>query len=153
MWEASCLGPMSCWPGFGFTMLQFQWLCERNLWVGLLPAAQKFGTAAPLQSMEVAQRKTTAQSQQGWSAYLAVGPNQWYHFGVGAPPILVYFSRDCVVHREYEILTHGHLLPGSNIAATDKVKPRKAGGFLPPGSLSWEIGSTPPFLVYGLVRF
>ena len=23
---------------------------------------------------------------------LAVGQNQWYHFGVGAPPILVYFS-------------------------------------------------------------
>ena len=24
-------------------------------------------------------------------AYMAVGQNQWYHFGVGAPPILVYF--------------------------------------------------------------
>ena len=23
--------------------------------------------------------------------YVAVGQNQWYHFGVGAPPILVYF--------------------------------------------------------------
>ena len=23
---------------------------------------------------------------------MAVGQNQWYHFGVGAPPILVYFS-------------------------------------------------------------
>ena len=27
-------------------------------------------------------------------ARLAVGQNQWYHFGVGAPPILVYFSGD-----------------------------------------------------------
>ena len=24
--------------------------------------------------------------------HLAVGQNQWYHFGVGAPPNLVYFS-------------------------------------------------------------
>ena len=24
----------------------------------------------------------------------AVGENQWYHFGVGAPPILVYLSGD-----------------------------------------------------------
>ena len=29
---------------------------------------------------------------------LAVGQNQWCHFGVGAPPILVYFSRDWDVH-------------------------------------------------------
>ena len=25
-------------------------------------------------------------------SHMAVGQNQWYHFGVGAPPILVYFS-------------------------------------------------------------
>ena len=31
------------------------------------------------------------------------------HFGVGAPPILVYFSGDWDVHREYGVLTHGHL--------------------------------------------
>ena len=30
---------------------------------------------------------------------LAVGQNQLYHFGVGAPPILVYFSGDWDVHR------------------------------------------------------
>ena len=35
-----------------------------------------------------------------------VGQNQWYHFGVGAPPILVYFSGDWDVHRGYGILTH-----------------------------------------------
>ena len=29
---------------------------------------------------------------------MAVGQNQWYHFGVGAPPILVYFSGDWDVH-------------------------------------------------------
>ena len=30
--------------------------------------------------------------------WLAVGQNQWYHFGVGAPPILVYFSGDWDVY-------------------------------------------------------
>ena len=29
---------------------------------------------------------------------MAVGQNQWYHFGVGAPPILVYVSGDWDVH-------------------------------------------------------
>ena len=32
---------------------------------------------------------------------MAVGQNQWYHFGVGAPPILVYFSGDWDVHCKY----------------------------------------------------
>ena len=41
--------------------------------------------------------------------YLAVGQLQWYHFGVGAPPILVYFSGDWDVHWVYGLLTHGHL--------------------------------------------
>ena len=40
---------------------------------------------------------------------VAVGQNQWYHFGVGAPPILVYFSGDWDVHWGCEILTHGHV--------------------------------------------
>ena len=31
------------------------------------------------------------------------------HFGVGAPPILVYFSGDWDVHWGYGILTHGHM--------------------------------------------
>ena len=34
--------------------------------------------------------------------------NQWYHFGIGAPPVLVYFSGDWDVHWGYGILTHGH---------------------------------------------
>ena len=31
------------------------------------------------------------------------------HFGVGAPPILVYFSGDRDVHWGYGVLTHGHV--------------------------------------------
>ena len=41
--------------------------------------------------------------------HMAVGQNQWYHFGVGAPPSLVYFSEDWDVHWGYGILTHGHI--------------------------------------------
>ena len=33
------------------------------------------------------------------------------HFGVGAPPILVYFSGDCD-HWGYGVLTHGHMAVG-----------------------------------------
>ena len=40
---------------------------------------------------------------------MAVGQNQWHHFGVGAPPILVYFSGDWDVHWGYGLLTHGHM--------------------------------------------
>ena len=35
---------------------------------------------------------------------MAVGQHQWYHFGVGAPPILVYFSGDWDVRWGYGIL-------------------------------------------------
>ena len=42
--------------------------------------------------------------------HMAVGQNKWYHFGVGAPPILVHFSGDWDVHWGYDILTHGHML-------------------------------------------
>ena len=41
-----------------------------------------------------------------YAADMAVG----YHFGVGAPPILVYFSRDWDVHWGYGILSHSHML-------------------------------------------
>ena len=34
----------------------------------------------------------------------------WYYFGIGAPPILVYFSGDRDVHWGYGLLTHGHVL-------------------------------------------
>ena len=40
---------------------------------------------------------------------MIVGQNQWYHFGVGAPPILDYFSGDWDVHWGYRLLTHGHI--------------------------------------------
>ena len=39
--------------------------------------------------------------------------NQWYHVGVGAPPILVYFIGDWDVHWGYGLLTHGHISPVS----------------------------------------
>ena len=42
----------------------------------------------------------------GMDEQLAVGQNQWYHFGVGAPPILVYFSGDWDVQWGYGLLTH-----------------------------------------------
>ena len=41
--------------------------------------------------------------------YMAVGQNQWYHFGVGAPPSLVYFCGDWDVHWGYGFLTHDHI--------------------------------------------
>ena len=44
--------------------------------------------------------------------HVAVGQNQWYHFGVGAPPILVYVSGDWDVLWGYGILTHGHVPSG-----------------------------------------
>ena len=34
---------------------------------------------------------------------MAVDQNQWYHFGVGAPPILLYFSGDWDVHWQYDL--------------------------------------------------
>ena len=37
----------------------------------------------------------------------AVGQNQWYYFGVGAQPIIVYFRGDWDVHWGHGILTHG----------------------------------------------
>ena len=40
---------------------------------------------------------------------MTVGQNQWYHFGVGAPPILVYIRGDWDVHWGYGILTHGQM--------------------------------------------
>ena len=40
---------------------------------------------------------------------VTVGQNQWYHSGIGAPPLLVYFCGDWDVHWGYGILTHGHI--------------------------------------------
>ena len=44
---------------------------------------------------------------------MAVGQNQWYHFGVGAPLILVYLcSGDWDVHWGYGVFTHGDITNG-----------------------------------------
>ena len=45
----------------------------------------------------------------GGESNVAVAQIQWYHFGEGAPPILVYFSRDWDVLWGYGILTHSHV--------------------------------------------
>ena len=46
------------------------------------------------------------------SSHMAMVQQQWYHFGIGAPPILVYFSGDWAhwdVHWGYGVLTHGRM--------------------------------------------
>ena len=40
---------------------------------------------------------------KSFHTHLAVGQNQWYHFGAGAPPILVYFSGDWAVFWGYDL--------------------------------------------------
>ena len=42
-------------------------------------------------------------------AQMGLGQNQWYHFGVSAPPVLVHFSGDRNVHWGYGILTPGQI--------------------------------------------
>ena len=42
--------------------------------------------------------------------YVAVGQNEWDHFEVGAPTILVNFSGDGDVHWGHNILTYGYVL-------------------------------------------
>ena len=60
---------------------------------------------------------------------MAVGQNQWYHFGIGAPPFLVYFSWDWDVSWEYGILTHGHLfLCGQEVELNKKPPPNRSEG-------------------------
>ena len=56
-------------------------------------------------------RKALFERSDQWMLnwYMAVGQNQWYHFGVGPPPILVYFNGDWDVHWGCVILTHGHI--------------------------------------------
>ena len=43
------------------------------------------------------------------SSEMAMVQNQWYHVGIGAPPILVYFSGDWDVHWGYGVLTQGQM--------------------------------------------
>ena len=99
-------------------------------------------------------------------SYLAVGQNQWYHFGVGAPPNLFYFTGGWDVHWGYGLLNHSHLDPcpglsGQVVGATTdeqqaaaeacclgpKAKPVRVsqvqmlclGGSQPSGSLAFEL--------------
>ena len=44
---------------------------------------------------------------------VAMVQKQWYHFGIGASPISVYFSRDWDVHWGYGVLTHAHVISSS----------------------------------------
>ena len=46
---------------------------------------------------------------QGCSLAFSFGTHRWYHFGVGAPPILVYVSGDWDVHWGLGLLTHGQI--------------------------------------------
>ena len=75
------------------------------------------GTMVPCGSSHMAKRVST---QKHTHRNMAVGYNQWYHFGVGAPPILVHFSGDWDVHWGYGILTHGHIsdLPLVDLTST-----------------------------------
>ena len=55
-----------------------------------------------------AQAKSTFASAMIW---LWLSKPMGSHFGVGAQPILVYFSGDWDVHWGYRILTHGNINP------------------------------------------
>ena len=46
--------------------------------------------------------KKELRSYEKFGKDMAVGQNQWYHFGVDALPILVHFSGDWDVHRGYD---------------------------------------------------
>ena len=51
-----------------------------------------------------------------------MGQNQWYHFGVGAPPILVYFSGDWDVHWGYDLVFDPWPFPSSLAVLSREVK-------------------------------
>ena len=49
-------------------------------------------------------------SKHGHGSCIAVGQNQWYHIGVGAPPILepILVGIESDVHSGHGLLTHGN---------------------------------------------
>ena len=61
---------------------------------------------------------------------MAMVQNQWYHFGIGAPPILIYLSGDWDVHRgSLWVLTHGnHMFPRAFLRPGAAPLPGKLGG-------------------------
>ena len=71
---------------------------------------------------------------------MAVGQNQWYHFGVGAPPIIVYFSGDWDVHCKYGVLTRGHLFCGITCLFGESVSVLPGGLRGGPGAKSSGLG-------------
>ena len=94
----------------------------KNQHVSLFPprAWSKSGSLAALNSGKSTRRSTSGGRRSRWPCFsgsaeanypfsqeakgdapqdVAVGPNQWCHFGVGAQPTLVYFSGSWDVHR------------------------------------------------------
>ena len=87
----------------------------------------KQGTQGKSQASELGQAIFKSQKHFiNLAGHLAVGQNQWYHFGVGAPPILVYFSGDWDVHWGYGRLTHGHLTTPRHVPRRDRCNPRQS---------------------------
>ena len=78
---------------------------------GCFPSKQTTGVTSTLESNGTRQTRKDSLGHMNihHGADVAVGQNQWYHFGVGAPPILVYFVRDWDVHWGHGILTHDHV--------------------------------------------
>ena len=79
----------------------------------------------------------TAVLRQG--AHVAVVPNRWYHFGLGAPPLLIYFSGDWDVHWGYSLLSHSHFaakhfLNRVPFPATPPAYPQRSRSRPPPAS-------------------
>ena len=73
---------------------------------------------------------------------ISVGQNQWYHFAVGARPILVYFSGVWDVYWVYGILIHGQRLVSFWLSCKPKLlegQPRSQTSRSPgrPGSRPW----------------
>ena len=64
-------------------------------------AAQIAAGPSPKRKPRQLPRRRAAWPADGRENQLAVGQNQWYHFGVGAPPILVYVTGDWDVHWGY----------------------------------------------------
>ena len=95
--------------------------------------------------------KKSYPAKQGVSQFgdpqMAVGQNQWYHFGVAAPPILVYSIGDWD-DWGYGILTHGQMgtaglslnqkLQGSNLREAARTCPAPSCGLSWPTWRAWR---------------
>ena len=68
---------------------------------------------------------------------------QWYHFGIGAPPIFVYFGGDWDVHRG-GVLTHGHLGKDQLPTGLRKTKTPHFAGLEMPGTGVVVVFGPPP---------